>query len=744
MTNPTLITTPFAENGDKNVIPESVGAEPQNATMQAGFPPITQQKISEGGIPPERNDFNGILNLYGQHIVHLNKGLPYEFDQAFANRIGGYPIGSELVLSDGLTKVVSTIANNTNDPNVNMMGWVKSGNIITVESFAEMLAIENPKNGMRVYVNNLGNFHFIDDDGWVKDKTTTNGGEVNVLDFIPYSLHAKLADYSNAKIQGDLKQYIDDCLSYAESKKFSVYFPSGFYPVSSTIEQPLTVNVRGDFARSFIIPTSDFTEFNWLWKIGKLTTSQQNLIGLNFQGENSNIDSKYIGGLWVSSGMWFAEIKSIRFINCFYGGLFIAPRHASTSVGVTDLVNLNIDNLFFLDCGSVSYHPAFEINLTDESSSVLAGNWTDGSVKNIDIATADGDRVNTRGPIGFKIKAPTNTIFNVAFDRFFIGTRLQTHVEIDAPNLNGNTFSNFSGETHNIIYNGQTMSDVTGFTYQLDFKDAGQWNLFSNINGNMSLGDLNSKQKGLRLDKSYANTFSNLPLNASYNNVQNELLNITQNAKFTTFNDSNIRLLENRAFNNAWGIADNLFTTTIIDNGLNTSFNGQQVRSNAIKERPLDYYSNLNSEGTAPIHASTGTGYSGLSFLQDSNSKALRVVLASSASTRQLNFYYNSKRLGKKVYFVVVKVKQTTGSIADNFIEFGMFDQSFKKKLSALNTTNEFTFVFNNTNIGVDGFVIALGNSVATTEAATFIIEDIYISSNCLPYKPNYTVVSEN
>ena len=63
MTNPKLIATPFAENGDKNVIPESVGAEPQNATMQAGFPPITQQKISEGGIPPERNDFNGILNL---------------------------------------------------------------------------------------------------------------------------------------------------------------------------------------------------------------------------------------------------------------------------------------------------------------------------------------------------------------------------------------------------------------------------------------------------------------------------------------------------------------------------------------------------------------------------------------------------------------------------------------------------------------------------------------------------------
>ena len=124
MTNPTLIATPFAENGDKNIIPESVGTEPQNATMQDGFPPITQQKVSEGGIPPERNDFNGILNLYGQHIVHLNKGLPYEFDQDFANKIGGYPLNARLMLSSGEI-VQSTIANNTNNPNTDMTGWAK-------------------------------------------------------------------------------------------------------------------------------------------------------------------------------------------------------------------------------------------------------------------------------------------------------------------------------------------------------------------------------------------------------------------------------------------------------------------------------------------------------------------------------------------------------------------------------------------------------------------------------------------
>lgn len=164
MTNPTLITTPFAENGDKNIIPESVGAEPQNATMQAGFPPITQQKISEGGIPPERNDFNGILNLYGQHIVHLNKGLPYEFDQAFANAIGGYPLNARLMLDNG-DIVQSTISNNVNNPNSDMSGWKRDGSYsytvddfgakgdgVTDDSAAFQAYIDSPSTPKNVYL----------------------------------------------------------------------------------------------------------------------------------------------------------------------------------------------------------------------------------------------------------------------------------------------------------------------------------------------------------------------------------------------------------------------------------------------------------------------------------------------------------------------------------------------------------------------------------------------------------------
>lgn len=163
MTNPTLVTTPFAENGDKNTIPESVGANPQNATMQTGFPPITQQKISEGGIPPERNDFNGILNLYGQHIVHLNKGLPYEFDQAFANAIGGYPLNARLMLDNG-DIVQSTISNNVNNPNSDMTGW-SFGNGISKVDLVSSLTTKKASNGdicsAKEYIDGMGGGLFV-------------------------------------------------------------------------------------------------------------------------------------------------------------------------------------------------------------------------------------------------------------------------------------------------------------------------------------------------------------------------------------------------------------------------------------------------------------------------------------------------------------------------------------------------------------------------------------------------------
>jgi hypothetical protein len=59
---PTLISQPFANGGEKNVIPNSGGEVLGNASYLAGFPQVTEVPLELGGVPPQRKDFNGILN----------------------------------------------------------------------------------------------------------------------------------------------------------------------------------------------------------------------------------------------------------------------------------------------------------------------------------------------------------------------------------------------------------------------------------------------------------------------------------------------------------------------------------------------------------------------------------------------------------------------------------------------------------------------------------------------------------
>lgn len=75
---------------------------------------------------------NSALNNSLQSLINRDKfindkiktGLPPVFDQEFANAIGGYPLNARLMLDNG-DIVQSTVANNINNPNVDMTGWLK-------------------------------------------------------------------------------------------------------------------------------------------------------------------------------------------------------------------------------------------------------------------------------------------------------------------------------------------------------------------------------------------------------------------------------------------------------------------------------------------------------------------------------------------------------------------------------------------------------------------------------------------
>ena len=115
LTAPDALLQPFASNGDKNTIPLAATGT-QAASLDEGFPPITSTSILEGGIPPQRTDFNGLGYLLSSQFFYLQNGGNFTFNQAVSDAIGGYPQGAILNWEDTSTgavhRVKSLIPNN--------------------------------------------------------------------------------------------------------------------------------------------------------------------------------------------------------------------------------------------------------------------------------------------------------------------------------------------------------------------------------------------------------------------------------------------------------------------------------------------------------------------------------------------------------------------------------------------------------------------------------------------------------
>lgn len=115
LTRPTIIQKPFADSGDKNIIPipSQVGIIDGAASWETGFPPDTLRDIGDGGIAPDGLDFNGLFNIITQHIRFMNAGGYPRFDATLCTEIGGYPVGAVLQDNSGVNIYRNVLANNT-------------------------------------------------------------------------------------------------------------------------------------------------------------------------------------------------------------------------------------------------------------------------------------------------------------------------------------------------------------------------------------------------------------------------------------------------------------------------------------------------------------------------------------------------------------------------------------------------------------------------------------------------------
>jgi len=115
-----------APTGYKNTIPLTQAgiSQPGQASFDVGFPSVTMQPASAGGINPYGQDFNGLAYALTGPLQWLCAGGTFPFDSAFATSVGGYPKGAILQNANGDGYWLNLADNNTANPDTGGANWV--------------------------------------------------------------------------------------------------------------------------------------------------------------------------------------------------------------------------------------------------------------------------------------------------------------------------------------------------------------------------------------------------------------------------------------------------------------------------------------------------------------------------------------------------------------------------------------------------------------------------------------------
>jgi len=128
---PSKIPLPFAYaagTGYIEPIPtdSQIGITNGRASLHDGFPPLTFSPISSGGVPPLGADFNGILNEITTIQQWQEAGGFFPYDSVFSTIVNGYPKGAVLQSASFNGFWISTVENNTTNPDAGGAGWVST------------------------------------------------------------------------------------------------------------------------------------------------------------------------------------------------------------------------------------------------------------------------------------------------------------------------------------------------------------------------------------------------------------------------------------------------------------------------------------------------------------------------------------------------------------------------------------------------------------------------------------------
>ena len=292
------------------------------------------------------------LTPINNSLALVKRGVANRYDSSLT-----YNSGERVVLTNG-DIVKSTIDGNTNDPNVDMTGWVKTNSasqifdesgvtqqeindksITTVDSIADLIAIQNPRGGQVVFVKSYyaglnkgyGAFYYNGTD-WVR---ISNKGSLE-----GYGLRGDGITNDQATIA--LGQAAKVPLTI-ESKE--VYTPIFLADFNCNLDgNNTTVYVNSSLGESVSVQIRDGSRLSNI----KFDNSRSGSHSWSYSGIRNNVYLKNVGfygfrddvPLPNSWGVLLTEVKDIVFNNCHFGN------NSQSDIAFTDNIkNITLNNL---------------------------------------------------------------------------------------------------------------------------------------------------------------------------------------------------------------------------------------------------------------------------------------------------------------------------------------------------------------------------------------------------------------
>ena len=87
-TEPQKWSATLGASADVNTLPATTPAGSGRASTSGLFPQVTQKPLDEGGIAPERADFNALFKMLGDSVYFLMQGGVFSYSASYAYRVG--------------------------------------------------------------------------------------------------------------------------------------------------------------------------------------------------------------------------------------------------------------------------------------------------------------------------------------------------------------------------------------------------------------------------------------------------------------------------------------------------------------------------------------------------------------------------------------------------------------------------------------------------------------------------------